>query len=358
MTIYIICFVIALSGLVFFVSNVKNRINNNVLKFILFLQILVISLTVAFRDMIGGYDIFVYRMFFHLSYDFINIFNYEKFYYFINVFISHLSNDNFYVFIFLISIFIYFIIYIVIKRNISLAFLLFFVVFCKFYFLSFVYIRQMLAVPFVWMAFNFLYNNNRNKYFLFLLIAIFFHTSALIGIIAIFVKNIKFPINKFLVIIIVLFIFAFSGVGNGILNIVSMFLNKGDYSFFSRNYFYLIESIIFFFFLFILFPNNNKERNLFFNLGFVYCCLMIIASTNATLVRISWYFFFPLCYYIFDVIDVDNVSRVKKLIVVFFIMYSSFIYFRTMIVWDGGDFIPYQTYFSDEVRPSRWNMYK
>ena len=76
--------------------------------------------------------------------------------------------------------------------------------------------------------------------------------------------------------------------------------------------------------------------------------------TNATFIRLAWYYFFFVIIalpYMF-IFARTNFNRLT--FKSFIYIYYSLVFFRLLLVYDGGDFMPYKSIFQDFDREGRW----
>lgn len=311
----------------------------------------------AFRDMIGGYDIYIYAQYFeYIEY---KILPYEHGYYLYNLFLSFLSTDRQILFIctaILFSIAIYKISNI---KNIRYYTVVLFIIFCKLYFYSFVYLRQILAVIIVWWGLYYLVNNKKNFFIFLVLLASSFHLSALIVLPLYFMTN-RIKINNIILIYIVGFLF---GV---IFNMQTLFgflgsaiddqrIQEGGTNALQLNYFYIIEATLIFFWILLnykLYNKYEKDKIIIFNISIYYVFFVLLTVKDATAVRMCWYLLIgPAWLFAYNL---DTRFKGYRFFCIIVLLYFSIVFFRTMFLWDGGDFLPYKSIYSDVLREGRW----
>ena len=133
----------------------------------------------SFRDMIGGHDIYIYKSYFDSVGEFGNYYNYELGYYYSNLLLSSLDFE-FSTFVFVSSTLILISTFSMVSIYSRLSFLALLILFAKFYLMSYVYIRQGIAMGVAWYSLVYLFKDERLKYISILVLASFFHLSALI----------------------------------------------------------------------------------------------------------------------------------------------------------------------------------
>lgn len=315
----------------------------------LYIVMIVLVCISGFRDMIAGYDIYVYKSFFYKTSEGINYFDYEVGYYLLNRLISLISQNFSTLLVITSFVTWYFFIKTCLKQK-SLSYVLLLLLFCKLYLMGFVYIRQILAVSLACYAIQ-LYIDKKNRAFLFLvLLSMSFHISASIVLLTPLFYSSRIGVKTMIVIYSLTIILMLSPLKVFVSYLSVYFLGENEFNY-NLNYLYIIESMILFSML-LYFSRyfESQEERFYFNLSFVYVALLMVATTNGTFVRLTWYFIYPL------LIALSIISKKHSTMIIYiFIVLFGAIYFRTLIIWDGGDFLPYQTIFNETLRPSRWN---
>lgn len=343
--------------IIFFVSAVIQISKNS--KSVLPLLIIGVFLSVivsGFRDMIGGYDIYVYSAYYEYIEQRGNYYNYEYGYYIFNKILYFLNSDRHFL-IFTIALIVG-ISYFIIARKLSpkLYAVVIFIIFCKLYFYSFVYLRQMLAVILIWFAIIQLTKVRRINFIALTLLATQMHLSALIVLPLIIMKKL---ISKSHMCIFYIFSLFFGLIGSA--KIFSILggsdIEKSLSSGVSVNYFYGLESILIFTWLLFVrkrYESYDIKYKLIFNISFFYSCFILLTLKDATAVRMSWYFLIGPAV----LISYDLQSKFKgyKTLLLIVLVYFSILFFRIMFVWDGGDFLPYKSIYGTEPRNGAWEI--
>lgn len=315
----------------------------------------------AFRDMIGGYDIYIYAQYYeNIKY---KILPYEYGYYLYNVFLHYIDSNRQFLFIITALIFTLGLNKLSKIKNINLSCNVYsivcFIIFCKLYFYTFVYLRQVLAVLIIWWG---LYQLINNKKYLFILAVIFaanFHISALIAMPLFFMKT-KMKFNKFIIIYIIGLVFGvifnmqtlFSFLGGVVEN---ERIQAGQNNAIQSNYFYVGEATLLFLWMMINYKNYikyDRDKIIIFNISLYYVFLVLITVKDATAVRMAWYFLIGPAWLI--AYNIGTKFKGYRVFCLIIICYFSIVFFRTMFLWDGGDFLPYKSIYSDISRHSRW----
>lgn len=316
----------------------------------------------AFRDMIGGYDVYIYAEVYENSdYDG-NVFKWEWGFYNLGRLIHFFSGNRYFYFAIIATIIMssYLIVAQKQKKRFN-YYLVFFLIFCKLYFYSFVYLRQSLAIIFIWFGFLYYVNNQRLNGRLLSLIAGLFHISGLVSL-SMFLKRSIFSRNTVFFLFISGFLFIFVSSTTQIFSILGRALENDKASIYGENgslfnFFYLIEAAILFLWLSIRFKVYNLESykyQMVYNASTLYMFFLLLSVTNATAARFTWYFLIgPL---MFIVHEIESRRKNSDLILLSVLLYFSLLFFRVMFVWDGGDFMPYKSIFNDEPRHGRWEF--
>ena len=82
----------------------------------------------------------------------------------------------------------------------------------------------------------------------------------------------------------------------------------------------------------------------------------IIALTNASFIRFGWYYFIFLVLALPQIFYFIKQLEIRKLFKAGIYLYYSLLFFRLLIVYDDGDFMPYKTIFQDFDRNSQWEF--
>ncbi|MGV4438325.1 EpsG family protein [Ornithobacterium rhinotracheale] len=350
-------FIFTLAVIAYFSNPLKNK---NFIYFFLFCM----TLITGFRDMIGGYDVYIYAEVFEVLRN-EQLFAYGSFekgflvYYYI---LQKINGSREFLFIFSAAL-IYGLHFYVIKKNTENIGMSLFVYFCKFFIYSFVYLRQGLAMGVIWLSISLIINKKYFYALLFVAIAFSIHRSSIIFLPYLFVANRKF--NNYQLIlgaILVLFI-SFTPIGSALQDNIAQSSNLENVSGYTQeassvNIFYLIEaSVLFFLGLnFRSYFYETKKGIAIFNGFALYVFFTLATLTNSNFLRLTWYYFIFLVLavpYIYNAIKDVNLKNFFKLAVC---LYLSAIFLRLLIIWDGGDLIPYKAFFQDFERNGRFEF--
>ena len=317
----------------------------------------------GFREMIGGFDVYIYGEVFEAPKEFILAYKpFEKGFAFYFVLLKGISNNRSFMF-FMTALIMTLLHFRAIKNLSPLVYFSVFIFFCKFFLMSFVYLRQGLAMGIIWLAIPYIQDKKYIKFFGLVFIACFFHKSSLVFIPLYFYGNTNIKNIQLLLFTIILAIIAISPLGNLITTAFSEETDNAQLSLYSSkssgvNFFYLIEIIV----LTILSLNfrnefyKNKESTIVLNGLVGYIMIVIMGITNATFIRFSWYYliFVVLALpYMYAFINDQKNKQTFKLLVFF---YFALLFFRLLISYDGGDLLPYKSIFQDFERNGMWEF--
>lgn len=314
--------------------------------------LIIIILFSGFRDMIGGYDIYIYGDIFESK-----KFEYpalEKGYLLYNNVLSFFSNDRQFLF-FVTSLLIGVLHYLIIQKFSPVLSFSLFILFCKFYLMSFVYLRQGLAMGIIWLSIPYI---QKRKFLIFLLLSFLaysFHKSSIIFLPTYFLYNIKIK-NKQLIIILGVMLFISLTPLKIIFSPLISRIKEESFSFeYPLNYFYIIEILLILFTMLKYNANDNDEKLNFIRNGlFLYLLTTCIGLNNSTFIRLNWYFLIFLCLYLpYVYISIKNL-KIKNLAKKLIYCYFALLFLRLLLIWDGGDFLPYKSIFQNFERHGRW----
>jgi hypothetical protein len=351
---YIYIILLTLASILYYSRNNKNNM--------LFIVFLILAIGIAgFRDMIGGYDVYIYSEIYESLDKIKNLYitfepGFVLYYKALRVF----NEDRYFMFFVSSCIVLGFYIYYLKKISVFFYFSLF-IFFCKFYLMSFVYLRQGLAMVLVFSSLYFLLKHKKKWAILLAIAAIFTHKSAIVFLPFIFVCNLKFSYLQITFIIAVIALLSFSPLGTILLSNAGDALNEEKITAYANktgsvNIFYIIEGFIILVLAFFFRDKfyANKNTIIYYNGILFYGLIIIFGITNATFVRLAWYYFMFICLglpYIYYFIDFKNIKQLFRNMV---FVYYALIFIRLMIVFDGGDFMPYKSIFQDFDRKGIW----
>lgn len=324
-----------------------------------------IAFVSGFRDMIGGYDIYIYASYFETVPDIFNLLKinqedyfvltfFEPGYYMLNSLFKTFINDKYLYFVF-ISVLFYMSVYFLIRNN-KYSVLVLFIFFCKIFIIGFIYTRQILAMSFILLAYSYCIKNKNTKALILIVIASTIHYSAIISVAMLFWN--KFRLNKrvILYMFLISFIIGSTELSKFIFAISADILDNqklADYSQASQSeihIFYFIESLIVFSVLYKMCYILNISKNGRF---YSFMVLLYLIYSNLTLrdpglLRLSWYYFIAVP--IILSYSLSYLFKYRFVVISMMIIYFSAVYIRNIVVRDDGNFIPYKFYFLDTER--------
>lgn len=183
--------------------------------------------------------------------------------------------------------------YVVKKWSINPVYSILSYVLLYFYFYSFNTMRQYLAVPFVLLFIYFLHQKETRKSFVCLVIAVLFHYSAIIAILVLIFKRIKFPKGIKVALILCTFFMGITPIVQYVMQNVSSL--SSSLAYYSDNDFYYNESLFslsrlmlnFYAILLILLLN---EKNSMLSILTVGICILNLFAFNPVLGRFAQFF--------------------------------------------------------------------
>ena len=324
------------------------------------------SLIVGFRDMIGGYDLYIYGEFFdsffknNISYHQLpSITLFEPGYVLYNYLINTITNNR-YLFFLTSSVIAYLLFYSSLKKYAPYIYFSFFIFFCKYFFFTFVYVRQVLAVGVAWYSLKYIYDKSLLKFVGVVMIAASLHTSALLFLPLYYIVKVKISSKQIIYIFIVSLILGltpfikmiFSVIGNTFQIDKANSYAEGGMS--GTNVFYLIEAFLITVSIVKLRDQLYSQKLLICltNILICYISISLLTLREATANRLTWFFligYVGLIPVICKLLQ-NKISGIKYFVIIYF----SLMFFRLLILWDGGDMLPYKTFFQDFNRNGRW----
>jgi hypothetical protein len=319
----------------------------------------------GFRDMIGGFDVYIYGEVYEV--DTVRMFLYPNFewgfkvYYWVLKLISDKRE-----FLFFVTALLMVIMHSSLIKKLSPLFgLSVFIYFCKFFLMSFVYFRQGLAMGIIWFAIPFLLDRKYGKAFIMVALAYFFHKSSMVFLPFLLIANYRFTAFQLISLTFLLSVVVISPLGAYFTELIASSSGNEKLARYAQdvsgiNLFYVLEVLLFgvlaVIFKPIMYGSEYKNAVLFYNGFVVYVWVILFALTNATFVRLAWYFFIFVPLALPTALYVLKDINLKRFFKVTLIVYYSAIFFRLLLVYDGGDFMPYKSIFQDFDRNGRWEF--
>ena len=324
-----------------------------------------LALFVGFSDMLGGYDRYIYGELFDEVADIrregrsvLTAFIFELYptelgYGYLNVLLSYFTANR-YIFIFILTLIIYALYYINIKRYASdyrIALLLFFGLL---FFFTFTYLRQMIGVGIAGLSLKYVYERKLWKFIACVLLATLFHNSAIILIPIYIIPIQKLSVGSIVVVMIICLLIGVSGVSSSLFEAYSSTSGLEERT---TKYIedtsgfriaYLLESI---FFLWLILSNygkvgTDKRQIVLLNVALTFCAILLLFIRSENGGRLGWFFIMGLIATLTTVLiqhrkDIFNKTLIYAVII--------FLYFRIVTLW-GIFLYPYKTFFTNGVR--------
>ncbi len=359
MTLYLILFIIPF--VLFLATGTRTYRSQSAIPLALFL--LFLSLFVGFSDMLGGYDRYIYGEVFdsiadittkHGSYvesgSFL-FFNGEFGYTILNIIISFYTANR-YIFILSITLIIYLMLFIDLKRyteNYPFALILFMGLW---FFFSFTYLRQVLGATVAWLGVKYVIERKPIKFFVVCFIAFSLHNSAIIFLPLYFVPRRKFSVPFIVFVMIAALILGMTSLPNALFSTydqASAFERVNDYDAIGDfRVEYLLEAV---FFLFIIITNyryipKTNTNIVLLNMALIFCALLLFFIRSDNGGRIAWYYIIGLI----ATITTICMGKYKQLgVTTFIILVSLGLYLRIYYNWTSYVY-PYKSFFTNGYR--------
>ncbi len=308
---------------------------------------LILLLLLSMRSVNTGIDLKNYKYFFNSisNLSLHESLNYsekgEPLFYLLNKVISIISNNNFQVFltvVAIISILPIYLFYYNKSDNALLTIALFLTVAPFTIFFS--GLRQSIAIGIIVFSFKYIENNKIIKFIIYLLIAFFFHRSAIFCLPLYLVYHIKINKNSLYIIIpLMILIFLFNQqIFTAILSFTTLYDGKIEIT---GAYSILILLILFAIYCFS-FPSNEKIDSDFIGLRNILLFSIIIqmfAPIHPTIMRVNYYYLLFIPILISKTIKVSNINLLKILNVSYVIMTIFFIFYFFYTGYTGDDIL-------------------
>lgn len=359
MYIYILILALAMVGALFLPQKSATS------KVYLACWMIALALFVGVSDMLGGYDRYIYgELFdevadirregrgFSTAYIFLQ-YPTELGYGYLNVLLSYVTANR-YVFIFVVTLMIYTLYYVNIKRyalDYRIALLLFLGLL---FFFTFTYLRQMLGVGIAALSLKYVYERKLWKFVALVLLAASFHNSAIILLPVYFIPIKKYSIGTIMVFMLVCLLIGASGASSSLFEAYSstsgMELRTAQYIEDTSGFrlAYLLEAV---FFLWLILGNYGKvggdrQRIVLLNIALAFCGILLLFIRSENGGRLGWYFIMALIGTLTSIFSQTRKDVINNLLVYAVVL---FLYVRIVSAW-GVLLSPYKTFFTNGVR--------
>ena len=359
MYIYVLILALAMSGVLFLPQ--KTAKSTTYLAW----WMIALALFVGVSDMLGGYDRYIYGELFdevadirQEGRDFSTAYIFQQYptelgYVYLNVLLSYFTANR-YIFIFVLTLIIYALYYIDIKRYASdyrMALLLFLGLL---FFFTFTYLRQMIGVGIAGLSLKYVYERKLWKFVICILLAALFHNSAIILFPIYIIPSRKYSVGVVIVLMLICLLIGVSGISSSLFEAYSSTsgLEERTTKYIEETsgfrIAYLLEAI---FFLWLILANygkvgTDKRQIVLLNVALTFCAILLLFIRSENGGRLGWFFIMGLIATLTTVLIQQQKDIFNKILVYTIIF---FLYFRIVTLW-GVFLYPYKTFFTNGVR--------
>lgn len=350
---------------VYYLSELKGGKN---VKFLAWMMIF-LAFFVGMTDMFGGYDRYIYGELFDSLADEThagkNPFNSYAFSFYgsefgygtLCVIISFFTRNR-YIFILVVTLIIYFLLYLSLKKyttNYPYAVILFFGLW---FFFTFTYLRQVLGATVCWLAIEYAIKQDKIKFFLIALLGATIHNSALVFLPVFFLSSKKLSKTQIISIMSICFLIGLTNMASSLQSVYGSFNSATGHhteddvlgSEGSFRIAYFIESV---FFLYIILSNyhlfsNSRKRLTLLNMALVFCAILLLFIRSENGGRIAWYYMIGI---ISTITYIVHKKRVNPQLSRALIIVCLFLYLRIFNSWQTvNNLYPYKTFLTNGHR--------
>ena len=349
-------------GCYFSTRNTPAAHNSTTLAWIMF----ALAMVVGMGDMLGGYDRYSYCQLFDWTADDVLAgknpmssdsgimeYSHEMAYVLLNVIIAHVTANR-YIFILLLTLFVYFMLYLSLKDyldNYPLGLLMFTALY---FFFTFTYLRQVCATCFAWYAYRYVIRRKLLPFLVCCFVAYKFHNSAIIFLPMYFIPIKKYPKSLVIKVMLALLIIGSTGLSASLYSIYGDASGADEraaqYEQTGHNFRldYVIEVFVF---LYIILKNydripNDVKHIVFLNASLMFCAILLFFVTNSSAGRQSWYYMIGIIYTLSYLVTTSN--ETSKLPLCIYIL-MTVLFLRIDILW-GNLINPYKTFLTNGHR--------
>lgn len=304
----------------------------------------------AFRKDIGGIDYFIYQSsYIKDEYKFEPAYNFA-------MMCGKWIGINFDLFLCIITLMSFLLLFNSVLKHTEYLFFALLIYIAKLYiFYDFVLVRQMIAIPFVWLALSKLRDKNNYQYAIYLLVASLFHYSAILLFPLCFFIHSRFN-NKCIIVILILSLIAKEFVVY-LLDLISNlipyigyrlndYLDKNN----SVNIFNFAEQGILLLILMKyrkIFEKKNIQFNFYFNLFLISIVLLITFSSLEDIKRLKDYFILSYFILLPATLSLFRTKNEKIIVWGMLVIYFTILYIRSCILFSStagtGELYPYKS---------------
>lgn len=324
-----------------------------------YVLIVAFVLSAGFRDLIGGYDVYIYRSVYLGGTPAIKDSGFEWGIQQLFLFLRLFSESEYFMFFMAILITVL-ATFTSLKKYSVFLYLALFIFFCKFYLMSYVYLRQGIAMGIVWYGLRYVESRKLAPFLLILFIGFLFHRSSLIFLPIYFMVQ-KYDVRFYFLGFFLFFSFLILPVFDPLLTFISSFSERyeqyGEGIGQNFNILYVFEATVCFVLLMLRYKKDMSFKQiLMYNGLFIYILLQLLAAKKGIFIRTTWYYLIFYCVILSEFVHEDNFKR--KVLKPLLILAFSALFFRMLLIWDGGDFLPYKSIFDNTERNSIWQHLK
>ena len=278
----------------------------------------------GFRDMLGGYDCYIYGEVFDVTsneldrgvpFNLTTAFRLnekEQGYALLNVLVGYISANR-YIFLLIISIITFASLFHHIKNYTKYPHLSFFILFCLFYFFTFTYLRQVLAACISWYSIPFAVKRKPIQFFLIVALAASFHNSALLFGLIYFISNKRFSKQQIIFSLIASLLLGLTPIATTIFDVLGGSVNEekamGSLSSTgSVRIEYILEAVFFLALIIYRYDGIAKDKlstcMLNISLMFMFILTFFVKFTDGG--RMSWFFLIGIASTIAEIAQEEN----------------------------------------------------
>ena len=359
MYIYVLILALAMSGVLFLPQ--KTAKSTTYLAW----WMIALALFVGVSDMLGGYDRYIYGELFdevadirQEGRDFSTAYIFQQYptelgYVYLNVLLSYFTANR-YVFIFVLTLIIYALYYIDIKRYASdyrMALLLFLGLL---FFFTFTYLRQMIGVGIAGLSLKYVYERKLWKFVICILLAALFHNSAIILFPIYIIPSRKYSVGVVIMLMLICLLIGVSGISSSLFEAYSSTsgLEERTTKYIEETsgfrIAYLLEAI---FFLWLILANygkvgTDKRQIVLLNVALTFCAILLLFIRSENGGRLGWFFIMGLIATLTTILVKQQKIVFNRTMVCALVL---FLYLRIISFW-GIFLYPYKTFFNNGVR--------
>ena len=344
------------------------------------LYLLILTLIVGCADMLGGYDRYIYGALFDDtalrisqggfldgSY-LLALYPKELGYDMLNVVVGYFSLNR-YVFIFIVTVIIYALVFVSLKRYASNYPLALVVFMGLWFFFTFTYLRQILAASIAWLAVDYAIRRKPVPFFAIVLLAFSFHNSAIVFAPFYFLPQRKYGTNAIIITMLLCAVVGFIGPTDALFSQfgslsgseqrMSGYSTEAESSGFRIDY--VIEAVVFLFFILMRYDDideDNPQEVAMLNMALCFCAILLVFTRSLNGGRLSWF-------YMIGVICTLSTLGSRRSIVDAYCMSLTglmvALFIRVLLQWGAlGTLYPYKSFFTNGHRAGDWvyNIYE